>query len=701
MNSAVYAQIPLADSLFTEVSKHPKRDTTKVKLLIQLSAAYYHVNGDSQLKYAYKALDIADNLGYSKLSSNAHMQLGASFYSTNQIDSALKHYNTSMAICHEHGYLDMVASRQNAIGNIHLRYADFIQALEYYDSAVLYAEKYDNTLALARARSNVATVYYEQGSYTAALKNYLEALDIHERLNSNNDIESSYLNITNVYFRLGDYEKAREYAAKAQELSKTSGTKHNAISINTTFAMIFNEQKMYDSSLHYLEQAYDDAQVLNNSFITNLLKANIAECYTNMGMLDTAYKLYLESLITSRRIKDIEGVAEAKGGLGRILVQQGRKFAGLKYMKEALEILQEKNMREQCMAITGRLADAYQGIGDYKNALLYYQMQNAYQDTLAKEDALKSARTIEFDYILNKKEAEIELLQKDKLIELSKLKLQRTITISAVIGLLLASLIAILVFRNLRLAKYNTQLILQQKSEIEQQAKELREMNNFKDVTFSVLSHDLRSPINALTGTMSLLDEGIITPEEFTEHKNELNNKLQSVNLMLDNLLQWAKSQMKGEHTLEIEKISVRMKTLRTFAVLKDAASQKDIALTTDIPENIFVHADRNQLAMVMRNLVSNAIKFTPKGGTVKIDAEQAGDHVKIMVTDSGVGMSAEQATRLFDGKPNESTHGTGGEKGTGIGLQLSYNFIVSNGGNLTVDSREGSGSTFTITLPA
>src|SRR5690606_32057550 len=115
------------------------------------------------------------------------------------------------------------------------------------------------------------------------------------------------------------------------------------------------------------------------------------------------------------------------------------------------------------------------------------------------------------------------------------------------------------------------------------------------DNTFSVLAHDLRSPVNALTSTMMLLDEKIISPEEFIVYKTELNNKLQSVSMLLDNMLYWAKSQMKGENRMDIQQINIRAKVARIIAILSDAASQKKITLINKVPEGINGFADRDQ----------------------------------------------------------------------------------------------------------
>lgn len=688
------------DSLKQRLNTARQADTARIQVYLDLSGAYFEISPDSSLHYALMARQESGRIKHTRLFIAANLQTGNAYYQLSRYDSAMLYTQTALALAIKHKHPGYHTRALNATGNIYLRQQDYTPALRYYDSSKRISAKYKDSTELATAINNIAIINFEKGNYAIALKSHMQALDINEKLNRKREIETTLLNISNIYFRLNEFALAKVYAARSLKMAKTSGSKWSVVSVYTTYAMIYNEERRYDSSLAALNEAMTLAKDINSPYLTNIISANLAECHLNMGNIKEAETLYTTSLVESGRLNDQLGVALAKGGLGQILVRKGKLQQGIAYLQDALVVLQQNEMPEQAMHLADTLGHTLEKMGRYKEALVYYHIKDDYRDAIAKTQIRVAAQKMEYDYTLNKKEAQIELLEKDRTIRDGKIVNNRIILISAMAAALLAIIIAILLFRNMMSTKRRNAVIMQQKHEMELQAQKLEQLNTFKDTTFSVLSHDLRSPINALTGTMSMLDEGVITPEEFKLYKDELSNKLQSVTLLLDNLLQWAKSHMKGEHTLDIEKLSVRRKTLRSFAVLKDAAAQKNITLDTNIPEDLYVLADRHQLEMVMRNLLSNAIKFTPHNGTVSVNAAKQDDKVAISVTDNGVGMTPEQAAQLFDGSANTSTYGTGGEKGTGLGLQLSYNFIVNNKGNITVDSHPGQGTTFTILLP-
>lgn len=694
-----FAQPNTIDSL-KKLAAGEKEQTTLTELYLQLSIEYNDNNTDSELYYAQKAFTSATNKQPQQF-SNTLTQLGTAHFNAGHYDTALSYYHQSLKVHLDKDLDTNLAMKYINVGNIYIRLAKHNKAIAYYDTALQTARGNSNNRLAAIAINNLASVYYDRGAYSEALENYLDGLKLHEEVNNKTDIEKSLLNIANVYFRLEDHNKAKEYLSKARDVAEAQNSNWGYISILTTYGMIYNEEQKYDSSLSVLLKALELSEKIKSPFLTNILKGNVAEAYFNLGEYEKAHKLYKECMVASKQLQDDEGLGIAKAGLGQIDIKRGATSKGIANLKDALNTIQQSGNIEQAKAIADTLAVTYKRLGNYKLALTYNELKDNYEDSLAKDKALQSARNLEFEYKLSKKEARIAILEKDSAIEASKLSQQRTQLIAALIGLAMAIIIAALIYRNLKTARHKNELITQQKKEIEIQAAKLQELNEFKDTTFSVLSHDLRSPINALTGTMAMLDEGIITPEEFAEHKDELNKKLQSVSLMLDNLLQWAKSQMKGEQTLDIQKISVRRKALRALAVLKDAADQKNIKLAGDIPENLYAYADRNQIEMVMRNLVSNAIKFTPDNGSVTITAEELdGNRVAVHVSDTGVGMSQEQIDKLLDGSPNSSMQGTGGEKGTGIGLHLSHTFVKNNKGELSIKSQLGKGTTFTLTLP-
>ncbi len=701
MPRAFAGETPAIDSLKKELLNHTKEDTSRANVLLYLSVRYHDISTDSQRYYAHEANRIAQKTGNKRYIVRAMNQVGAAQLFSGMYDSSLATYRSALNICNENNIPDLKEYIYTNIGNNYLRTGDNQLALTYFDSGAIFAERNNNQVGLARIRNNIGSIYYEMGAYTFALKSYLKGLQLHEKLNNKKDIEISLLNMSNVYYRLKDYPKAKEYIARAMKMAEESGSDYSVVSCHITYASIFNEEKKYDSAMLSLQKAMVLAKTVNQPYVTNIIIGNMAECYLRLDNTDSAYTLYRQSLGLSQQLQDGEGIALAKSGLGQILVKKGELKQGINYLLEALKMLEEAGMKEQSLETAAVLANSYEQVGDYKSAIKYYKIKDAYRDTLNKEEALRNARNLEYDYQIDKREAQIALLEKDKDIEAARSKQQRILLIAAVAGLALALIIALMFFNNLKGAKRTNELILQQKNEIERQAKKLEELNNFKDTTFSVLSHDLRSPINALTGTMAMLDAGIITPEEFAQHKQELDNKLQSVTLMLDNLLQWAKSQMKGEHVLDIERINVKREVLRSFAVLKDAAQQKNIGLVNNVYDELYVSADRNQLDMIMRNLLSNAIKFTPQGGTVTVSAQQKTGLIELAIADTGIGMPEDQAKQLFNGTPNTSTSGTSGEKGTGIGLQLTHDFIKNNGGDIKVKSEYGEGTTFTIILPS
>ncbi|MCB0699383.1 MAG: tetratricopeptide repeat-containing sensor histidine kinase [Chitinophagales bacterium] len=689
------------DSIKTELEKYSKSDTTRIRILLYLSNAYVKIQTDTSKMYAQQAYKLAKEYGHYIGVCNSLSQIGTAYYSKSMFDSAKYYYEKALALAIEKNYTEDLSVRYNNLGNLYLRTGKYKTSLAYYDTVIHYAQIENNIEEMARARNNIATIYYEQGSYKSALKYYLQGIKILEDAGKTADVETTLLNLANVYFRLNNYDKALEYAHKAYGMATISGSKWVIVSVYTTYSMIFQKQEKYDSSLHYQFQALHQAELLNNTYLINLLKTNIAELYLDVNKIDSSEILYREAIEVSKKIGDREGELVAIAGLGKVLITKGDRASGVPLLEDVLQTFMDNEMREDAFETSQWLANSYSKAGNYTKAYKYLDIKDKYRDTMAKDEALKAATSMEYDYELDKKEARIKELEKDQILKETRDLSQRVLLAGLIIGILLMGVIAYLTNRNLQQAKKKNELITQQKEEIECQAKKLEDLNKFKDTTFSVLSHDLRSPINALTAAVNLLDEGIITPEEFKVYREELNNKLEAVNLMLDNLLLWARSQMSGEHTLDIEKISIKRKVLKGFAVARDAAKQKNIQLIENIPDNLYAHADRVQMEMVFRNIISNAVKFTPDGGSITVDAEQNKGKVVVRIKDTGVGMTDKQMDALFDGSPNKSTAGTGGEKGTGIGMLLSYEFVKNNSGEMTVESVQGDGTTFTLSIPA
>jgi two-component system sensor histidine kinase/response regulator len=230
---------------------------------------------------------------------------------------------------------------------------------------------------------------------------------------------------------------------------------------------------------------------------------------------------------------------------------------------------------------------------------------------------------------------------------------------------------------------------------------QLRALNSEKDKFFSIIAHDLRSPISAFMGLTEILDEGLFDMPKERLQKIAHSMRTSATNLyrLLDNLLQW--SQMK-QGAIEFNPVIIRLHPViqENVALLIEAAEAKQIEITQDVPLDTEVIADAHMLHSIIRNLASNAVKFTPKGGKVSISAktEKTG-LIEILFQDTGIGMSREIMDNLFRLEVNTGRKGTEGEPSSGLGLLLCKEFIEKNGGDLQVKSEEGKGSFFYFTL--
>jgi signal transduction histidine kinase len=249
-----------------------------------------------------------------------------------------------------------------------------------------------------------------------------------------------------------------------------------------------------------------------------------------------------------------------------------------------------------------------------------------------------------------------------------------------------------------RMVQERTRSIQNQNEAIILQKEELNQLNTVKDKLLSVISHDLRGPIAAVSGLLGLLKSGHLNYQELITQSSKLNNEVHSLTYLLDNLLSWSKSQMQG--------INLNVGTIQLVKVVDEClkatspiSEQKRISVFNNVPANCYVQTDINLVNLAIRNLVMNALKFTHEQGEIDITAEDQDDQVLISVNDNGVGMTPDELSKLFNAESHYSKMGTANEAGTGIGLLLCKEFIELDGGKIWAVSQEGKGSSFKFLL--
>ncbi|MBK7499312.1 MAG: HAMP domain-containing histidine kinase [Ignavibacteriales bacterium] len=370
--------------------------------------------------------------------------------------------------------------------------------------------------------------------------------------------------------------------------------------------------------------------------------------------------------------------------MARLYNELGLIITAIKHANIAFTSAQSINSLENVAFAAGILRNCYAKINDYKNAYTYSEIFISASDSLKNSNNYKRLAKIDFDY-------KVEKLKKEKEFELNK---QKSFIMYLIITLVLSFMIFVLIIfgyiskrkLNKKLNLLNTRLI---------------EINSSKDRFFSIIAHDLRGPFNVLLGISEMLsgDAENLSGEEIKHFNYLLNLSLKKQYELLTDLLEWAKLQ-NGSSKLNYQSINLYSELNSLIVSLQITASLKNINIINNVDDNILLYADKNMLLLVLRNLISNSIKFTNKNGCVKISAEQAKDSVEIIIEDNGIGISEADLKQLLRIDVYHSTTGTANEMGTGLGLILCKEIIEKHSGSIKIESKLNIGTRIIIQLP-
>jgi two-component system sensor histidine kinase/response regulator len=277
------------------------------------------------------------------------------------------------------------------------------------------------------------------------------------------------------------------------------------------------------------------------------------------------------------------------------------------------------------------------------------------------------------------------------------------ISISAAIALLALFILFLLnSARKNRELKEKNQLLQQMNVQLKLSEIKLKKLNETKSRLFSIIAHDLRSSMNAILGFSEIIaaKQKTLSESELNKYSNIINQSANKVHLMMENLLDWSRAQ--GE-TIRFnpENFDLNSTAYNVTTLLEIKAYQKNVEFISLLPKGSMVHGDKIMVASILRNLLDNALKFTPSGGKIEVSALKVNGMIEVRVKDTGIGMDPEVLENLFVGESHTSTDGTNNEKGTGLGLYICRDFVEMHGGKLWAESTKGIGTVFKFSIPA
>ncbi|MDZ7821934.1 MAG: HAMP domain-containing sensor histidine kinase [Candidatus Marinimicrobia bacterium] len=359
-----------------------------------------------------------------------------------------------------------------------------------------------------------------------------------------------------------------------------------------------------------------------------------------------------------------------------------------------MEHARKNDQLRHIMDINGHLSDIYQKLDDFDKAYHFLNEQMKTADSLYSAKVTRNMLQLETLYETEKRKERIHKLEQEK--RITELSLAREKQFRYfLIGILALSLIIMVLFVFLYRSKNRTHQALAKSKEIADEA------NAAKDKFFSIIAHDLRSPFNGILGMTGILKDRYDDLDKKEKQKMiaALHDSLHKCYELLNNLLEWSRSQS-GKIDFSPENLRFDSALQDVLGLLSNSAAQKNMKII-NVAGSPTVYADRNMLDAILRNLISNAVKYSYPGGNIRISSEKKKDKIIISVSDSGTGIPASRKNRLFHITNTYRINGTSGESGNGLGLIICKEFVEKHGGSIGVESEPGKGSTFYFSLPA
>ena len=638
--TTIYSQKKEVDSLINLLNIYQENDSTQVNILNNLSTHYKSIDLEKSFSYASKAKHLSEQINYKKGLAYSLYNLGTYYWRSDKFDSALVLCNKSLAIFNELNLAD---------GKI-------------------------------QCFNRIAVIHMFKGNYKESIENYFKSLEICEETGNINQIGKIYHNIGAIYSNLNDYRKALEFINKALEYKKQI---NNPISLGIS---LYSKGSYYlkldslDKALKYSKESLEHNLKINNNYSIGGTYQTLAEIYDRKSKFDSAFIYHKKGLEFSENYGNKRQVGNSHYLLGNHYILKGQYNKAINHGTIAFNIALANADKNNILYSYEILQKAYAGLKDFENAYKYLSSYLELRNELNKKESIRRLAIEEKDFEFKLKQQAIDFKQQTVL---SKQKNIKNYFITAFfVTLIFVLLISYAFYQK---AKSN---------------KILKNANETRDKMFRLISHDFRSPLISISNTLQLIPE-LIKEEDYNSAINLSIKDEQSVSRVLsliDNLINWTLSQ---NDTIPYNPDNYNLKDICNdiTEIYKPVAEFKQIKLINQVTSDYNIYADKNILTTILRNLINNAIKFTPEKGEISIATEQQNGKIQIWIQDNGIGIEKDKLKSIFNIEKDKNL-GTKGEKGNGLGLFFCKEFAKKNKGDIWVESEPGKGSVFYFTVP-
>jgi signal transduction histidine kinase len=676
--------------------------TKKVDILNNLGWEFKYENTFEAFKYSGEAYKLAGTIKYSRGMAESARNLSALNLLTNHSKEAQSYANEGILYATAISDTFTLAKLYNLKALVLEDKYQYSQAIWYFNKSYQLFSKIRNQNEKAGILNNLAVLYGQINEKKLELETYIKVIGLEEKANNKVGIARTYNNMAGVYSDMGNKKTALELYRKSLFIShQTSTSRFEAAALNG-IGLIKRDLKQYDSSIYYI----DKASVLN---MENGYSQWLANNYLNLGdiYLQDLHDEEMGSPYINKAISIFHTINDWNGFISAINAKIDW-YLQQKQLSEVGKMFSEGDLLIDSIASDQVRRDYLflkykfnKESGHSSDALSLLEQVTILDDTINVRQRAQESYELQAKYDLVRQQQLNDRLKMKNNLDIETIRNQKIAVVAALIICLLLFLIVILSLKSKRKISKANQALNDVTHQIFEKAAELQLANESKDKFLSIISHDLKNPINAITGLSDLLmDKSMdLNEEDRYMYLKYINDGCLSADQLLENLMKWVRSQT-GNMEMNPKEFDLSQPVANAIALVNNAAFRKGIRISSEVQEGTIVYADFEMISTCLINLLSNAVKFTPGKGNISLHQEVYDDKVMISVSDTGVGISTENISKLFRLDTRAGTLGTENEKGTGLGLLLVKEFIEKNNGSVQVESNLGMGSTFTLSVP-
>lgn len=652
------------------------------------------------------AIPNLDSLEQSLQSSTGEAKLYALaelawYYHNIKPSKAIGFANEGLAMAKEKNLLNYQTEFNATLGANYFVIGDYYKSIEYYRVAIKNAAKLNDSLSIASYYNNIGTAYKNRGLYDSALAYYRKGSDIYFRRHLFSKVAASYSNIASIYESLNKLDNAYEYYYKALKINISAKDSNGMAMIYNNLALIFQRQGELNKAENYLYKTLEISRTIGDSNGVVTAYANIGLNYELKKDYTKALEIYQSIIPLCKEIEDVQILINLYNYLGSAYYHLKQYDKAIEYVNKSLSLSKEKKLLESMEESYGLLQMIYVAKGDYKSAYDYLLKYSAVHDSLFdarfnEELARETARaTSQLQVKLDVEKKNNKILRLSQKGQKQKIYLRFLIVLAAVF--LIFIIVILILHRNIRKKNKNLEDAYRTLSAKDA---ELRKTIAIKDKFFRIIAHDLKTPLSIFINVSDYLINNYneMQEEDIRTFLFDMQNVSKNLNALLDDLLLWAKIQT-GSIQVHQETIDLGLLSQRVVNELRPASEEKEQSLNAETKNNMRVQGDTSLIYTILKNLLQNAIKFTPNRGKINVKTYIQNGKAVFEVSDTGVGISEERKEKLFSYE-KVKTYGTNRESGTGIGLVLSKEIAELHNGNIEFDSTKNAGSTFRLILP-